>query len=197
MLKRLKKILVVMLLAAGGEAVQAAEQPNQPATAFELMERGDQYLQPHARGKVVLARSEKSEGGLVPNVWHILYYDATARMKAVELKFVNGKAMERSHPFRLFSRLTGNTAPLNQNKLKIDSDKALEIATSHPDLKHVKLVATKMEARWDNDFHVVWEIDLYARKVARPAAEVHIGELILSAKDGEVLKNNLEVYRVN
>src|SRR5262249_55248706 len=60
-------------------------------TAFELISEGNRYVGEQAKDKVVQIRSEKSIGGLTPNIWFVVYYDPTANLKATEVKFGAGK----------------------------------------------------------------------------------------------------------
>lgn len=178
-----------------GSNCMAAEGKADAPTAFELMKLGDQFLEKPARGHVIQAVSEQSTQGLVPHVWSIVYYDVTAPKRPVRVRFNSGKMVDTSRPLRLFSRLQGQTRPLNQNRLKIDSDKALEIATAQPNLKNIRLRASKMELRWDKSQQPVWQVDLYAEKESDPAKTVHLDFVLISPETGEVLENYLKIDR--
>ena len=71
-------LLLALLLAP---PLSAAE-----PTAYELVEKGNEYVGKDAAGKVNQIRSERSTGTLVPSVWYIVYFDADASAKATEVK---------------------------------------------------------------------------------------------------------------
>src|SRR4026208_1465246 len=70
-------------------------------TAFDLIKEANRYVGEQAKDKVVQVRSEKSVGGVVPNVWYVVLYDPTAAMKAVQVKFGAGKMLDVKRPMRL------------------------------------------------------------------------------------------------
>src|SRR5258705_7102332 len=88
-------LMVSALLATPG-VTRAAD-----GTAFELIKEGNRYVGEQAKDKVVQIRSEKSVNSLNPIVWFVVYYDSTATLKAVEVKFVAGKMQDVKRPFRL------------------------------------------------------------------------------------------------
>src|SRR5581483_6435395 len=104
-------------------------------TAFELVAAGNQYVSEASKNHVVQIRSDKSVGSLVPEFWYVVYYDPSATLKAVEVKFGGGKEMEVKRPMRLLEPMRGNQRVLDSDKLKVDSDRALSIALAEPLLK--------------------------------------------------------------
>ncbi|MEW6161094.1 MAG: hypothetical protein AB1813_27005 [Verrucomicrobiota bacterium] len=166
-------------------------------TAFELIKEGNRYVGEQAKDKVVQIRSEKSIGSLTPTIWYVVYYDPTATLKAVEVKFGAGKMLSVKRPLRLIEPVTGGDRPLDREKLKIDSDKALKIALKEPLLENlsVKASALKLE-RGEND-EPVWNVRLWAAKLRRPNDLADIGEIFLSADDGKVISNKLKIDRVD
>src|SRR5712691_7245967 len=101
-------------------------------TAFELIKEGNRHIGEDAKDKVVQIRSEKSVGTLTPNIWYIVYYDPDATAKATEVKFGAGKKLAVKRPARFLQPITGQNKQLNREKMKIDSDKAVEIAKKEP-----------------------------------------------------------------
>ena len=167
-------------------------------TAYELIEKGNEYVGKDAAGKVNQIRSERSTGSLVPSVWYIVYFDSDASAKATEVKFASGQKVSVRRPFRLFERIGGNYGPMPNDKLKIDSDKALEIVKGLDELKEVTLKASEMKLeRYPESDSPAWRIDLWAARTKDPSKLVGIGEVFLSAFDGEVLKENLRPDRVD
>src|SRR5437867_8046192 len=101
-------------------------------TAFQLVKEGNRYVGEESKNKVVQIRSEKSVGSLQPIIWYIVYYDPDASLKATEVKFGAGKKLSVKRPFRLLEPVTGDTSALDKEKLKVDSDKAIQIALKEP-----------------------------------------------------------------
>src|SRR6266540_1152769 len=136
------KWLAVLLLAGGlsHTASQAAE-----LTAFELVKEGNRHLGEEAKGRVVQIRSEKSVGGLTPNIWFVVYYDPDATAKATEIKFAAGTKVSVKRPARIIEPIMGSHHELPKEKLKIDSDKAIEIAKNEPLIKNLSLTNTELK----------------------------------------------------
>src|SRR5688572_31167962 len=80
-------------------------------TAFDLIKEGNRYVGEHVRDKVVQIRSEKSVGGLTPNIWYVVYYDTTASLKAMEVKVGAGKMPDVKRPMRLVEPTPGGKLP--------------------------------------------------------------------------------------
>jgi len=183
--------LLLGLLAAGsGDAV--AEE----LTAFQLVKEGNRHVGEDAKDKVTQIRSEKSIGSMTPTIWFVVYYDPDATAKATEVKFGAGRKLEVKRPARILE-LAGKThTPLPKEKLKTDSDKALDIATKEPILKNLKLTASRMTLeRWDD--MPVWKVRLWAAKLREPSKDADIGEVFIAADEGKVVKNDLHINRVD
>lgn len=180
----------MLMLALAGTAW--AGQP----TAFELAKMGDQYVGIQSKGKVVQIRSEKSIASLTPNIWYVVYYDPDATLKAVEVKFGAGQKLDVSHPLRLLEPVTGDDKVLDKDKLKVDSDKALQIAKSQPVLNNLTLKASQL---WlgHGDEGPVWKVKFWAAKLKNPNEDADIGVVILSATDGSVVKTDLHPNSVD
>src|SRR5271157_2886499 len=135
----LKTFAVAAITVAVARAALAAD-----PTAFELVKLGNQYVGVESKDKVVQIRSEKSAGTLVPNIWYVVYYDPDASLKAVEVKFGAGQKMKVSRPWRLLEPVTGEDRVLDRSKLQVDSNRALEIASSEPLVKNLTLRASQL-----------------------------------------------------
>ena len=185
-------LLVSSLLFAA--PLRAAE-----ATALALVKEGNRHVGEEAKDRIVQIRSEKSINTLVPNIWYVVYYDPDATAKATEVKFVAGTKATVKRPARILEPITGAHKELPKAKIKIDSDKALVIATKEPVLKNLTLKASKMtlERHSAIEDQVVWKVELWAAKLANPNKNVSIGEVIVSAEDGTVVKNDLKPNRVD
>jgi hypothetical protein len=174
-------------------ALALAKEP----TAFELIKEGNRYIGEQAKDKVVQIRSEKSIGGLDPSIWYVVYYDPTASLKAVEVKFGAGKMMDVKRPMRLLEPVTGGTSPMDREKFKIDSDQAIKAARKEPILEKVKLTAVSLKLEQPREGGPVWKVRLWAEKLRRPTEDVNIGEVHVSPVDGKVVKTDLHINRVD
>jgi len=166
-------------------------------TAYELVKEGNRYVGEQSKDKLVQIRSEKSIGGLSPTIWYVVFYDTTASMKATEVKFGAGKMLDVKRPFRLLEPASGGDIPLDKAKLKIDSDEAIKIATKEPLLEKLTLTATALKLERTRDGSPVWKVRVWAAKLRNPNRDVDIGEVHISATDGKVVKNDLQIKRVD
>jgi hypothetical protein len=178
------------MLAAAGVAL--AGEP----TAFALVKEGKRYIGEQSKDKVVQIRSERSAGSLTPNIWYVVYYDPDATLKAVEVKFGGGQKMDVSRPFRLLEPISGADKVLDASKLKVDSDKALKIASSQPILGHLTLTGSQFWLQ-HTDAGPRWKIKLWAAKPNNPGHEADVGDVYISTADGSVIRADLHPNRVN
>lgn len=186
------KFLFITLLAAAVSHAAFADE----ATAFDLIKRGDKYVGVQSKDKVVQIRSEKSIGTLTPNIWYIVYYDPDATFKSIQVKFGAGEKMDVSHPWRILEMAGDSHEVLDQDKLKIDSDKAIKIATAQPLLENLKLKATKLKLGHSDD-GPVWRVEIWAAKLRNPEDDASVGVVTLSAKDGSIIKADLHPNSVD
>jgi hypothetical protein len=183
-----------------GAIAQAAE-----LTAFELIKEGNRYVGEQSKDKIVQIRSEKSVGTLTPNIWYVVYYDPTATLKAMEVKFGAGKMLSTKRPMRLLEPVSGGDIPLDRDKLKIDSDQAIKTAMDDSLLKNVKVTATQPRLErvgegvlgQSGPGEPVWKVRLWAAKLRNSNKDADIGEVWLSATDGKVLKDDLHLNRLD
>src|SRR5436189_3137208 len=185
--------LAAVLLAGGLSQITNAGEP----TAFDLVKEGNRHLGEEAKGRVVQIRSEKSVGGLTPNIWFVVYYDPDATAKATEIKFAAGTKVSVKRPARVLEPITGSHRELPKEKLKIDSDKAIEIAKNEPLIKKLTLTNTQFTLERGEGDQPVWKVKLWAAKIRKPSETVNVGELNISAEDGKVVKNDLKPGRVD
>jgi len=192
MSSRLALIGFCMTLLAG--TVVAGEM-----TAFELVKEGNKHVGEDAKDKVVQIRSEKSIGGLNPNIWYIVYFDPDATFQSTEVKFGAGKKLSVRRPTRLLEPITGAHKPLPREKLKVDSDKAIAIATKEPILEKLTLKAAelKLERMGSDSDQPVWKIKLWAAKLKNPNDSADIGQIFVSAEDGKVVKTDVHPNRID
>jgi hypothetical protein len=193
--------LVVAALAAVFSLAAFAGEP----TALELVKEGNRYIGEQSKDKVVSIRSEKSVGTTTPQIWYVVYFDQTASLKAVEVKFGAGKMMDVKRPFRLLEPISGEDKMLNREKLKVDSDRAIKAALAEPLLERLKITATqvwlqraaKSFAGEANDNDPVWKVRIWAQKLRHPNDDADVGEVFISAETGKVIKVDLHINRVD
>ena len=186
--------LLGVSLLASGVCASAKEM-----TAFELISEGNRYVGEQSKDRVVQVRSDKSIGSLTPAIWHVVYHDPDATLKAIEVKFGAGKKMDVSRPIRLLEPITKGDEPLTKEQLKVDSDKAIEIASREPLLEKLTLKATRLvlERRSAEDDQPVWKVRLWAAKLKNPNDTAEVGEVVISADDGRVLKSDLKPGKID
>jgi hypothetical protein len=184
-------ILAAALLFVSLATSHAAE-----PTALQLIKEGNRYVGEDSKDKVTQIRSEKSVGGLTPNVWYVVYYDPDARMKATEVKFGGGKKLDVVRPFRLLERANAFSA-MDRTKVKIDSDEALKLAQKDGLLEKVKLTNSRLILEKGEEGLPVWKVQLWAEKARDTTRTVDIGQIVLNAEDGKVLQRDLHIDRVD
>ena len=165
-------------------------------TAFALAKMGNQYVGVQSKDKLVAIHSEKSIGTLTPNIWYIVYYDPDAAFKAVEVKFGAGQKMDVSRPGRILEMATDEHKVLDHSQLKVDSDRAISIATSQPLLKNLTLRATQLWLEHGDDVPQ-WRVKLWAAKLRHPEDNADIGVVVISATDGSIIKTDLHPQSVD
>jgi hypothetical protein len=165
-------------------------------TALSLIKSGDDYVGIPCKDRVLEIYADKSVASMAPNVWHIVYYDPSVFSRSVEVKFGAGQEMEVSHPMRPFMLPARASAILDPSRLKVDSDRALQIATSQPILNGITLRSSKMTLE-NSDDGPIWKVELYAAKVGDPTREVSVGYVTMTADDGTIVKADLHPSSVD
>jgi hypothetical protein len=165
-------------------------------TALSLVKNGDNYVGAQCRDKVLEVYSDKSVATMEPNVWHVVYYDPSVFSKSVDVKFGAGQEMDVSHPMRPFMMPARMRSVLDDERLKVDSDRALQIATSQPILNGLTLRSSKMTLESSDD-GPIWRVELYAAKVGDLTHEAYIGYVTMTADDGTIVKADLHPSSVD
>ena len=164
-------------------------------TAFELIKEGNRFLGEQSKDKVLEIRSDKSVTGLTPSIWYVVYFDPDAKSKRAELKFGAGRQMGIKRNWRPFGGGGSADKILELKKLKIDSDKAIKIATAEPLLAKFTIKATQLWLE-NSGATPVWKVRLWAAKLSKPDESADIGEILISAETGEVVKSDLHINKV-
>jgi hypothetical protein len=195
-MKRTIQKVVGSLVLAGLCVTPLSRAVADEATAFQLIKEGNRHVGEDAKDKVVQIRSEKSLGTLTPNIWYVVYYDLDATAKATQVKFGGGTKLEVKRPSRIFELAGSAHLPLDRDRLKVDSDKAIQTAIAEPLLKNLKLLSTRLTLeRWED--MPVWKVRLWAAKLRNPSKDADIGEVFVSAETGKVVRNDLHIDRVD
>jgi hypothetical protein len=181
-------------LISGIAALTCVAQAASP-TAFELVKKGDQFVGTEAKGRVIEIRSDKSIATLTPNIWYVMYLDPNSSGKATEVKFEAGEKTDVNYKGN-FLGLAKTPKELPKDKLQVDSDKALQTATSEPLLKNLTLKATRMTLE-DWMSMPAWKVEIWAAKLSKPEEMVKVGEVYVSAETGKVLRSDLKIKRVD
>ncbi len=177
-------VCVSILLSMAGNG--AAGEP----TALELIRDGNRYVGEQFKDKVVMIRSEKSVATLTPQTWIINYRHDLTSLKGIEVMFIGGKMAD-------VDSSTRGGRPFELGRIKVDSDRALNVTTNEAIVKNLTLRATKMSLERLGESGVpAWRVQVWAAKLRSPADSTSIGELFVSAEDGSVLKNDLRIARV-
>ena len=176
--------LLALALAASSHGLFAAGM-----TAFDLVKEGDKVVPLEAKGKITQIRSEKSAGSLMPDVWHIDYYNPTAAFKALEVTFVAGKVTEITRPKHFLDAFSGNKQ-MEHRKLKTNSDRALAIALKEPALKGLHLRAAQFLLERSGT-GPLWTLQFWAARKGDPAQTIPVGDLTISCLTGQIIKTRL------
>jgi hypothetical protein len=187
-------VLFALITNLAAPALQAAE-----PTAFKLIEEGNRHVGEDAKGRVVQTRSEKSVNTLTPNIWYIVYFDPDATAKAAEVKFAAGTKVAVKRPSRVLEMMSSDFKELPKDQLKVDSDEALEIARKEPLLERLDLKASqlKLERLGRGEDIPVWKVRFWAARLSNPNKMADVGEVMISAETGKVVRNELKPDRVD
>lgn len=179
-------------LLAGAMAFQAAAAER---TALPLIKEGNRYIGEQSRNKLLQVRSERSVGGLLPTLWYVAYYDPDARFKVVEVKFGDGTKLDVARPIRPFERKVAARL-FEPSEVKVDSDRAIRVATGQPLLEKLTLKATQLWLE-RGESGPVWRVRIWAAKRARPDKLADVGDVYVSASDGKVVRTDLHIGTVD
>ena len=177
-----------------------ASQPVEPPipTAFLALKEGDRFLNNRSRGKVVRIVSTKSEDGVAPTNWSVLYFDSLARQKLVEVQFHGHEMIKVHEPGEVLGGLFATTPrPLDNAKLAINSDDAFRVLRRQPDIDKLPAQFTEMKLISGDRDEPVWKIQLSSVKRHDSTKSVQIGELVLAASDGRILSSTLKPSRAD
>ena len=191
-MKKISRVVstVAMLALLAGVTASRGSEP----TALELIKEGNKHVGEDAKDRIVQIWSDRSVGTLTPNIWHVVYYDPDASLKATEVTFAAGKKVSVKRPSRLLEPITGAHKQLSREKLKLDSDKAIDIAIKDPLLKNLKLTSTQLWLERGDDAPK-WKVRIWSEKLRNPTRTAELGQIYISADDGKVIERDLHINR--
>jgi hypothetical protein len=187
---KLLSLLVVTTFVVASSAFAASE-----PTALQLVKEGNRFVAEPSKGKVLAFESDRSILGLTPTVWTVSYFDADARSKVAEVKFGSGLKLDVKRPWRI----TGSAKEaevIDLTKVKIDSDKALKIATTVQLLQPFSLKQAQLWLQRGDD-GLAWRVRIWAAKPGKPEAVVNVGDVFISPADGSIIRADLHIERLN
>jgi hypothetical protein len=163
-------------------------------TALDLIKKGDNYVGVQSKDKVLEVYSDKSVASLQPNIWYVVFFDPDVFFKTTQVKFGAGQEMEVSHPMHAFALPAKPDQILDMSTLHVDSDRALQIASSQPLLKGLTLRYSKLTLE-KVDGVPTWKVELWAAKVSDSTKDADVGTVSISAVDRSVI--NLDLHPAN
>jgi hypothetical protein len=167
------------------------------ATALAMVKVGNQYVHDQAKDKVIEIRARKERGNIPPPEWDILYDDQKEfglTRTATEVHIRNGQYEGAGQQGISGPAGIGVRKPMPLERLKIDSDRALQIARTSLG-SDVPLIQGDFSLHSGPADLPVWTIKLWTSKSRDPRALVDLGFIEISAEDGSILKNALRPDR--
>ena len=166
--------------------------PNQAnLTALRALKIAQRRLRPEVRAKLLSVSSARSNGNLIPEAWRFTFMDPITRGHCRVVTVAAKTSSEHPDTVEAFSSLkneNGTSAhAIAQNKLLIDSDKALSKARGIAKLKGVHSAEYKLNQP-RNGREPFWSVFFFAEG-DEPLAIVQVG-----AKTGDAeLAENIAV----
>jgi hypothetical protein len=164
-------------------------------TALDLAKRGNDYVGIQCKGKVLRIYSDKSVGGIEPATWHVVYYDPDTYSKSIQVIFAGGQEQQVAASLHIFQMPAKLRDVLDQSKLVVDSDRALDIAQTLPSLQGLTLTSSVLTLEIA-DPGPVWTVQLWAAKKKDPTKEAKLGTVTISATDSSIIKSDLKPDKV-
>lgn len=190
------KIMFRMLAVGLWFYVVFASLAGQEPTAFQLAKDGNRFLGEPSKEKVLEIYSDKSVARLTPSIWTVAYFDPDAKFKVVEVKFGAGLKLDVNRPWKVFGGIGKEANLIDFKSLKVDSDKAIKIATSQQLLAPFTLKHTQLWLKLGDD-GLVWRVRLWAAKLGQTEVVKEIGDIFISPVDGKVVRADLHIDRLN
>jgi hypothetical protein len=155
--------------------------PNQASlTALRALKIAQRRLRPEVRAKLLSVSSARSNGNLTPEAWRFTFMDPITRghsrvvTVAARTSSEHPDTVEAFNSFKTENEISGAAIPpISQNKLLIDSDKALAKARSMAKLRGVHSAEYRLSQR-RNGREPFWHLCFFAEG-DEPVAMIQIG----------------------
>lgn len=190
---RRASLLLVLLLALLSPAALSAK----AITAFQAIEIAKKQVPAESQSKLLVVRGDRSEDELTPDTWHIVFYDELASQNGRQIT-VTGKAVTgiREGYFDL-GRLRLAAYKLEEviapEKLKFDSDKALDVLVQTNRLKAYSLSSVIYDLTRDTDLReTMWQLKIYVDD--GEGKEKYIGYARISAENGRIVEMRFKPF---
>ncbi len=185
--------LVLPALILLSPAAASAKAP----TAWEAIAIAKKQVPAESQDKVMVIRGDRSENELTPDTWHVVFYDEQASQDGRQVT-VTGRAISgiREGYFDLGRiRLAAYKMEeiITPDKLKIDSDKALNVLVQTNRLKAYSLSSVIYELERDMDLReAIWRLKIYVDD--GNGKEKYIGFARISAENGRVIEMRFKPF---
>lgn len=162
------------------------------ATALQLLQKGNSYVSARSQNHLLEVTASRAPLHEPPQSWRFVYYDDKTTYNAVAVRFEGGEMERVYEPNRFLELFTpGAQKTLDLAKVKVDSDKAIRIATA--EAAAGELVAKFVELKLERGYGglPVWNVKLFGVVPGKAAEDSSMGYVIVLAEDGKVLKKAL------
>ncbi|MCG3150289.1 MAG: hypothetical protein PCFJNLEI_03772 [Verrucomicrobiae bacterium] len=193
--------VVFSLVAAQAGNVPSAKKALEVATTSESSVASNRLIRLEGTG---------SDSDMRPRQWDLTFFDSKRKNKGTVVRVKDGAAVSVAGAVRVMDdarvdaglrNFTGYSPAevINLARWKLDSNEALAKVSGLAGLEKVQLTDVKMELQKlsDGDVAPVWRVRVKARLRDKPGNENWIGGVELSAETGEILRNDLNVDRLN
>ena len=169
-------------------------------TAFKLIANGNTNVPTKSSKDQIVAMESvgRSRGEVMPRSWKLSYYDEARKADATAVYFEGGVMTKVSAAGRIIENgggIFGKEKPFDRSKLKIDSDKLLEIIRNQPQARDLNLLSTRMELKRESGIQPVWEVEVWVERQRQPGDECSLGRIKISAETGKIISSDLNRER--
>ena len=151
MIRLFIRMSVMALISTGLVQLQAAK----PLTAFQALQIAAKAATAEARNQVIAIEGPRSATELCPDVWKFVFWDPSAKQNGRLITVTRGQVTEIRDGFFELDKMRmlsyKQTEVILPKELKIDSDKALDVAVKSSTLQGVRLSSVTFSLRKDDD----------------------------------------------
>ena len=170
-------------------------------TAFRAWELAKKEVNDEAKNRLIEIFGPKSDRGVMPREWHVLFYDPYAKQdgRLVKISGDHVVAIEDGYTqldkFRLAAYKREEI--VNTKQMKVDSNKVLDALTRSTPLKKIKLSSLQFRLKKPNKGNEppVWFVNVYAMS-PRSGNEVELGKARISAETGQIFELEIDTKKL-